>query len=214
MDARRVRGGVGKSRKPRRRNQDSFVIPRPLQLANAGMVHNHIMRYVTTGTVALSISYHNLLDAILTAATATVGYQLFDLVKIAKIEMWAYNPSGVTTLSLAFVGRALGVVGDDQAHSASSMGIEPAYLSAKPSAKCMASQFQPDTTNTAFNIYCPIATIVDIHLVYKSALEGYAPMAVTNALVAAQPGLIYYRGIDGAATAATKFTPAGTTQII
>lgn len=191
-----------------------MVIPRPLQLANAGMVHNHVMRYVTTGTVALSLTYKTLLDSILVCATGTTGFQLFDLVKIKKIEMWSYNPSGVTSLSLAYVGRTVGLVGDDDAHSAQSMGMEPAYLCARPAKTCSASQFQSDSTYTAFNIYCPIATVVDVHLVFRSALEGYSPVALANVLVSGQPGLIYYRGIDGAPIASTKFTPQGTVQVI
>lgn len=190
------------------------MIPRPIQLANAGIVHNHIMRYVSTGAASLSITYKGLLDAILVCATATTGYQMFDLVKVAKIEMWAYNPSGVTSLNLGFIGRTAGHIGDDAAHSAQSMGMEPAYLRAVPSRKALCSQFQADSTDTVFNIYCPIATIVDLHLVYKSALEGYAPVACANALVAGQPGLIYYRGFDGAAIASTKFTPQGSMQLI
>jgi hypothetical protein len=172
------------------------------------------MRYVTTGTVALALTFKSLLDSILACATTTTGFQVFDLVKIVKIEMWAYNPSGVTSLTIEYVGRSVGHVGDDNAHTATSMGIEPAYLCARPSRKALVSEFQADSTDTAFNIYCPIATVVDVHLVFKSAMEGAAPIAVANALVAGQPGMIYYRGIDGAAIASSKFTPQGTQQYI
>lgn len=197
-----------------RPNQDAMVIPRPLQLDNVGFVHAVTMRFVTTGTVALAITYKGLLDAILNCATATVGYQMFDLVRVRGIEMWCYNPSGVTTLSLAYVGRTAGHVGDDRAHTAQSMGIEPAYLKAIPSRKALCGEFQADSTDTVFNIYCPIATTMDLHVVYRSAMEGAAPIQVANALVAGQPGLTYYRGIDNAAVATSKFTPVGTVQII
>lgn len=202
-----------KSSKRRNENQDSWVIPRPLAIPNVGQVRNVRVRYVTTGTVALAITYHNLLDSQLVATTAVAGFQYYDLVRIRAIEMWSYSPSGTTTISLAYVGRALGAVGDDNAHTDTSIGMEPAYLKAVPSKGSTASMFQPDTTNTAFNIYCPTATIIDVHFSFRTALEGNAPVAVTQALVGAQPGMMYFRGIDGAALASTLFRPQGTPQL-
>lgn len=209
---RRGKKGQRKAKGPR--DQDSMVIPRPLQVPNVGMTHSVKVRFVTTGTVALAITYKGLLDAICVAATSTTAYQMFDLVRVKGIEMWCYNPSGVTTLTVSYVSNTIGLIGDGQAHTAQSMGLEPAYLKAVPSSKCTASLFQPDTTYTAFNIYCPIATVIDMHLVYRTALEGIAPVACSAACVSAQPGLIYYRGIDQAPTASTKFTPCGTPQVI
>jgi hypothetical protein len=185
-----------------------------LSIPNVAIDHVVKVRYVSTATTSLGISYRNLLDSILVATTATAGAQLFDLVKIRRVEMWCYNPSGVATITLQFVGRTDGLIGDDKSHTDTSMGLEPAYLSAKPDARSQASQFQQSNTAVAFNIYCPIATVVDLHLSFRTAMEGVSATSVQQALVAGSAGLVYYRGFDGLATASTKFLPQGTPQII
>jgi hypothetical protein len=55
--------------------------------------------------------------------------------------------------------------------------------------------------------------VVDLSLTYRSSMAGYAPIAVTQALVGAQPGNIYVRGFDGVALATTKFRPQGVPDV-
>jgi hypothetical protein len=212
MKSNRSRGQKG--RRDRNGNQALMTIPRPLAIPNIAIEHVVKIRYACTAQTSLAISYRNLLDSILVATTATAGAQLFDLVKIRKIEAWSYVPTGVSTLTIQFVGRTDGLIGDDKSHTDTSMGIEPAYLSVKPSARSQASMFQQSNTAVAFNIYCAQATIVDLSLTFRTAMEGVSATSAQQALVGAAAGLVYYRGFDGIATATTKFTPQGTPQII
>jgi hypothetical protein len=207
------RSNVGQKGRRRPGGQPNSVIPHPPPITNIAISHDTKLRFVSTANVTLAITYQNLLDTILVAVTAVLGYQLFDLVKIRRIQAWSQVSSGVNTVSLHFVGRSDGLIGDDKAHSSSSMGIQPAYLNAKPDPKSQAGQFQKASSAVAFNFYCPAGTIVDLSLSYRSAMEGNAPTAAQYALIAATIGNVYYRGMDGLQTASTKFTPLGTPQI-
>jgi hypothetical protein len=202
--------------KGRRRqlSQELRTIPRPLSIPNVAINHVVKLRYVATADATVAVSYRNLLDSILIATSATTGVQLFDIVKVRKVELWCYNPSGVATVSVHFVGRTDGSIGDDKAHTDTSMGLEPAYLSIKPDPKSQASQFQQSSAAVAFNVYCPIATVIDLHLSFRTAMEGNSATSVQQALVSGSAGLVYYRGFDGLATSSTKFGPKGTPQII
>jgi hypothetical protein len=203
------------SQKGRRRqgDQSRSVIPHPPPIANIAISHNTKLRFVSTSNATIAITYQNLLDTILVATTAVLGYQLFDLVKIRRIQMWSQNSSAVVTVSVHFVGRSDGAIGDDKAHTASSMGIEPAYLSVKPDPRSQAAQFQDAGSPVAFNMYCPAGTVIDLSLSYRTAMEGNAPVQAQYALIAATTGNVYYRGFDGLQSASTKFTPLGTPQI-
>jgi len=203
----------GRRRAPKKRD-GMPLYSNPGQLNSVGLPYSGTRRFVATGTVTLAIAFNNLLDSFLIATTATAGFQLFDMIKINYVEMWGYSPSGTTTLSVSYVGKALGATGDGIIHEATSIGAFPCHLKAVPSKMCTAADYQPYTTNAAFNMYCPAATVVDVNFSFKNAMEGGAPQAVAQALVGAQPGNVYYRGIDGQPLASTKFTPQGTPDII
>lgn len=185
------------------------IIPRPPQIPNITLTHNVRMRFATSATVALSLSWKNLLDTWLVATSSTQGYQLFDAVRIRAIEVWSYSSSGPVTATVSFPGAVLGAIGDSTTHTDTSMGLEPAHVLARPGRKTGAALFQAQSTNTAFDLYCPSGSIVDVQLSFRSSMAGYAPVAVTNGLVAAQTGNVYARGLDGVAAATTKFQVQG-----
>lgn len=185
------------------------VIPRPPPIPNSTITHNVRMRFAANAQANLSISWKNLLDTWLVATTATAGYELFDSVRIRKIEMWGYSSAGPVTCTITFPGAVLGAQGDSTTHTDTSMGIEPAYVLARPGKRSIASMYQNSTTNTAFDIYCPSGAVVDLSLSFRCSMAGYAPVAATNALVAAQAGNVYVRGFDGVAAATSKFVPQG-----
>lgn len=209
-----MKGRKQEGRRNGPRKTDLVMYKQPSQLKSLGIPVSGVRRFVTTGTVQLAIAFNNLLDSFLVATSPTAGFQLFDMVKINSIEMWGYSPSGTTSLSVSYVGKALGATGDGIIHEATSIGAFPCYLKAVPSKMTTAADYQAMNTNVAFNMYCPAATVVDINLSFKNAMEGGAPQAVAQALVSAQPGNVYYRGIDGQPLASTKFTPQGTPDII
>lgn len=198
-------------RRPKARQEMALaqaIIPRPPPIPNTTLTHNVRMRFAAQAA-SLSISWKNLLDTWLVATSATQGYQLFDAVRIRAIEVWSYSAAGPVTCTVTFPGAVLGAQGDSTTHSDTCMGLEPAHVLARPSKRSMAAMYQNGTTNTAFDIYCPAGSVVDLQLSFRCSMAGYAPVAATNALVAAQTGNVYVRGFDGVAAATSKFQPQG-----
>jgi hypothetical protein len=185
------------------------IIPRPPPIPNTTLTHSVRMRFSTSAQVGLSISWKNLLDTWIVATSSTQGYQLFDTVRIRAIEIWAYSPAGPVTCTVTFPGAVLGAVGDSSTHTDTCMGLEPAHVLARPGRKSAAALYQGSTTSTAFDIYTPTGAVVDVLLSFRSSMAGYAPVAATNALVAAQTGNIYARGMDGLPAATSKFVVQG-----
>jgi len=127
--------------------------------------------------------------------------------------MWSVPTLGTaTTVSVIFNGVNAGATGDNMFHTDTSMGIEPAHLSVRPSRKAQASQFQIQQATAAFTITAPMGAVVDVHLSFKGSTLG-ATQAAQNASVAAPVGSTFWRGLDGAAVATTPWLlPSGISQ--
>jgi len=104
-----------------------------------------------------------------------------------------------------FNAQDIGAVGDRVVHTDASMGIEPAFLSVSPKKDSLASKFQTSSTAVAFFIEAPTGSVVDVELTFKSDAQGNA-VAFAAASVAGTIGAVVYRGLDGLAKAASKFT--------
>lgn len=202
------------------RDQRQSVIPRPPAIRTTSLVYTTRRRFLcispSTG-VGQTITYANILDSFLVATAATTGVQLFDMVKIRRVQMWAPSTSAAvpTTVQVCFDGKTAGSVGDALQHTATSIGMtEPAYLDARPSKRSQASQFQGSSSNTAMILVMPVNTILDVELTYVNALDNATPTAVTSALVGATAGDLYFRGIDGGAVAGSKWTPQGSIAVM
>jgi len=199
---------------PRPRNQNratprAVAIPHPPQIHGYQIVHSTRLRFTTGASVDTFITFQNLLDTLLMAATGVLGYDLFRLVKIRKVEIWALPVIGnAASVTLQYNGVIAGAVGDQQLHTDTSMGIEPAYVSAKPNARCLAAEFQPSSNAPAFSLTCPSGSVVDVSLTFRGAYVS--PTAAQNALVAASVGSVYLRGLDGLAKATSSFIPPDT----
>lgn len=164
------------------------------------------VRFQTNAAVAQAITFQNLLDTFIVASSAVQGYDVFFAVKIRMIEVWSNAAIGSSaSVNILFSGPNAGSVGDQDLHNAVSMGIEPAYLKARPSGRSLASNFQITSGNEAFFIYCPNGSVVDCHLSYRGAFATQT--AAQNALVGAAAGQFYLRGLDGVASAGSKFVP-------
>jgi hypothetical protein len=146
----------------------------------------------------------------LVATTAIAGVQLFQAVRIRKVEMWAIPAQGglPTSVSVEFSGVTAGIVGDQLIHTDTSMGVQPAHVSAVPSARSLASDYQVASSATAFQLTVTNAAsvVVDVHFTFRGQL-GVAPGAVSQALVGATVGAQYLRGLDGLAIASTTLGP-------
>lgn len=210
----------GRSRKGKKdkRQQRAVVVrnvaPRITQIPNLGLVHNCRLRFTSTATAAVSITFYNLLDTMIIASTATAGWQLFDVVRVRAVEVWAYTSGATVSTTVSFPNQTSGVSGDNHTVTDTSMGVQPAYIKAVPAKRSAASLYQSYNAGVAFVLYCPAASVVDVHLTMRTGLEGGSPTGAAAALVGATAGLIYLRGLDGAATAGTKFAPQGSPQVI
>jgi hypothetical protein len=175
------------------------------------LIHTQRLRFITTAAAAYAITYQNVMDCMLVAATATQGYDLFDVVKIKYVEMWQERIQSNTplTISCTFPGQSGAVAGDGRVVADTALGIEPAHVFAKPAKFAGASLWQASGTLSAMALVVNVGTVVDVCVTYRSAAD-VAPLAAQAALVSAAAGQIYYRGLDGLPIATTKFTPQAT----
>ena len=127
--------------------------------------------------------------------------------------MWALPALGAySSVSVEYSGGTVGISGDQQIHTDTSMGLQPAYVSAKPSRKALASNFQTSSTAVAFTLISSGACVVDVDLTFRGTF--IAAVAASQALVGATAGAFYLRGLDGLAAATTAYTPEFAIAII
>jgi len=189
------------------------VIPHPPP-AVTQLRHSQRLRFITNAAFAGNVTYQNLLDCILVATTTSISYQMFLMVKIRGVELWCNGLTNTSqSLELTFTGNTPGSIGDEKMHSDMSMGVEPAHILARPDKKSQASQFQPSTTNVAWFMDIPAATVVDVLVTYQNNFVGTGNVANTAA-TGATPGSVNLRGLDGLPSASTKFVPVGSTNVI
>jgi hypothetical protein len=184
-------------------------IPHP-PLIQPQIRHHQRLRFVTNAAVSASITFGNLLDALLVASSATQGYQVFDQVKVKAVECWAIAAIGTsTTVTVSFPGNTGGDAGDGRVLADTSVSTEPAHVYAKPAKLSAAAMWQSTASGmNAVSFIGPTGMIVDVEVAYRNT--DSAPTVVTNALVAAVTGQFYYRGLDGLPIASTQFVPQAT----
>lgn len=190
------------------------MIPRPPPINGYEVRHSKILRFTASSAIDQNVTFQNLLDLILFTTTATAPFDVFYMVRLRRVKIWTLPAIGNSvTATVIFDGVTAGSQGDRQIHTDASMGIEPAYVNAAPLARTLASMFQTSSTANAFFIQCPAGSIVDIQLDFHSDTLGTS-VAAQNASAGALVGIFAFRGLDGLATATSKFTvPSGMTQI-
>jgi len=192
-------------KKGRRQGQNQSL-SHPPQLNGVELRHSTAIRFVTNAAILANITYQNLLDTILVAATATTGFDVFQSVKIRRVRVWAVPILGqATSVSVEFAGTTAGLTGDQVIHTDTSMGIQPAHVDARPNVRSLASNYQVSSANLAFALTCPSGSVVDVELSFRAQYN--VAVAAQNALVAATAGAFYLRGLDGLGVATSKFTP-------
>jgi hypothetical protein len=164
------------------------------------------MRFLANASFAGAITFQNLLDTYLVGTSATTVADVFQSVRIQSVEAWAVPALGTaTSITVEFGGVTAGAVGDQDIHSDTSMGIEPAHIVARPMKRSLASDFQVSSTAVAFLLRCPLGTVVDVTMDFIG--QFMASVAAQNASVASTAGFFYMRGLDGVAAAATVLAP-------
>jgi hypothetical protein len=186
------------------------VIPRPPMIQQYNLTHTMRMRFsvIGVGLTSFNVTYADLLDLWVMASSATVVNDIFATVKVRAVEVWSCPVQGgqPNTVTVIYDGASAGEIGDQQIHTDTSMGVEPAHVLAKPNSRSQARLFQVSSANNAFMITAQVGSVIDVELSYKQ-LFGYA-LAAQNAAVGATAGQIYLRGLDGLAASLTKALPS------
>jgi hypothetical protein len=178
----------------------------PPQLDGSELRHSMSVRFITNAAINQAITFQNLLDTYFVAATAVAGFDVFQTVKVRRVQVWALPSLGSASAVLVeFAGVTAGIVGDQSIHSDTSMGIQPAHVDCRPSRKSLASDYQLSSNATAFNLVCPSGSVVDVSLSFTGQFN--AAVALQNAVAGATAGAFYLRGLDGLAVATTKLIP-------
>jgi hypothetical protein len=181
------------------------AFPHPPPIHNQ-ITHHQRMRFRCTTAGSQSVTFTNLMDTMLVATSAVQGYDLWDSVRVNFIEMWSVPTSGVTTVSVDFPGLSGVAAGDGTITSDTSVGLSPAHIKCRPSRNSAAGEYQGQNAMTAFSLLaCPLDAVIDVDCTFRNS--SVAPVAAAVALVGAQVGQFYYRGLDGQAIAGTKFPP-------
>jgi hypothetical protein len=207
---------VSRGQPPRQRNGKkqqgkllNELISHPPQIRGIQLTHSATVRFkVITATALAPITFQNLLDTFLVATSAVAGYDVFQAVRIRRVRVWGMPQIGATnSVALEFAGVTAGSTGDQQIHTDTSMGVQPAHVDARPSPRSLASDYQVSSAAVAFNLSVPAGAVVDCELSFRGATYGIATVAAQNALAGANTGSFYVRGLDGLATATTNYTP-------
>jgi hypothetical protein len=205
------RGKNNQSRKSRRNlgNQGALMTlahPPPIQFQ---LHHRQRLRF-TVKTNPLSdvgIPWGALMDSMNFATAAATAYRLFDAVKINAVEVWCNPAVGAapSTVAVQFAGATIGAIGDGRTISDTSMGIEPAHVRAKPARLSQAAQWQNGDAGAdeSFYLTAPVGSVIDVDLSFRT-IQPAGPIATTYPPAGATPGELYYRGLDGLASAATN----------
>lgn len=175
----------------------------PPQLNAYQVTHSTTLRFtVSSAVLNTGVTNENILDAMLVATSTTAGYQLFDAFKIKAVELWSNAMVGTpSTVEVQFVENT----GDVRVVTDTSLGVKPAYVHARPSKLSLASFWNITGGNNLFVFTAPAGSIIDLHCVFRTSTA--APTALANALVGANAGEFYFRGLDGLAIASTNLPP-------
>jgi len=203
-----MRRNTKKNKKRSGKRTALMVVPRPPPMRSNGIIHEHRMRFVANAAFNSNVTFQNLLDTVLFAASSVTGYDVFEAVRVNFVECWCTPDNGVSTVTLVYTGFTVGAAGDQRVHTDTSSGIEPAYVKGRPDPLTQAGLFQASTGAVAFSLQCPVNTVIDVHVTLRQAVLG-SFVAAQNSLSAATTGVTYYRGLDGKATAATVLPPVG-----
>jgi hypothetical protein len=196
-----------------RRGRGDQIISHPPQIPSYGITRDVRLRFTQIAAGATNITFQNLLDTVCVGTSTTTAADLFEGVRVNSVEIWAIAALGTpATVILTFDGTTVGAQGDQKTHTDTSMGVEPAHVKASPDRLTQAGQFQATNTAVAFELTCPAGSVIDVSLSFRQPILGEVNATQNNA-VAIAAGLIFYRGLDGKAAAATNLPVVGASSV-
>lgn len=171
----------------------------------------HKLRFTNAfANPAYAVTFGNLMDTVLVAASATVAYELYDFVRIKEVEMWAAaggNSGPNLSIGVDFGGLVAGNIGGGRSYEDTTVSnAVPAYIRCRPDPKSQTAQFQPASSSVAFHVRAPGAgartVIIDVTLEFRNSP---VTSPVVASVAAATSGEIYFRGLDGLNSGATAY---------
>jgi hypothetical protein len=200
----------GPSNGRRNKGGENQLIAHPPVIRSYGITRDVRIRFVSNAAFTGSITFQNLLDLILIGTSTTTLADLFFAVRLNSVELYSLPAvGGASTVTLIYSGATVGASGDQKAHTDTSMGIEPAHVKAAPDRLTQAGQFQPSSADVAFAMQIPTGTVVDVSLTFRNPVDGAVPIASQNAGVGLTIAQVFYRGLDGKASATTQLPNVG-----
>jgi hypothetical protein len=195
------------------RRGEKQLISHPPEIPSYGITRDVRLRFTQIAAGATNITYQNLLDTVCVGTSTTTAADVFEGVRVNSVEIWAIAALGTpATVILSFDGTTVGAQGDQKTHTDTSMGVEPAHVKASPDRLTQAGQFQATNTNVAFILTCPAGSVIDVSLSFRQPVLGEVNATQNNA-VGIAAGLIFYRGLDGKAAAATNIPVIGASSV-
>lgn len=181
-------------------------IPFPL-LATPALGHTFQFTALSVATET-AITRQALLDLILTATSAVLGYPIIGAIKIKKIRIWSPIVSTFVpeTVQIEWNG---GFYAPSAIHSAISEGLFPAKLETVPpplsSPDLWSLAGASNLAEALFSVSAPQNSIIQLSVAIR--LMDDEPQGTPVVLVGATAGKVYYSYLDGAANGI--FQPSG-----
>ncbi len=161
----------------------------------------HKVRFNNATGVAqlLAPTFNDFADMMFAATSSTVGYRLFDSIRIRKIEMWFVTSSATTAVSAYIEDINLSGTPSVGAPSRTKLASQPtvsenAYLVYVPTkGSVQANWFGTSNSNgqNLLRMSIPAAAIVDITYDFTLADGVDAPTSLARAISGATAGQIY-----------------------
>jgi hypothetical protein len=208
-NGRRHKGRNGGPRGPPRGAMDVLVHTTRPPPIKPQMTHRQRMRFQCTTSGTQVVNFADIMDMLLVATSATAVYDVYDVCRVNLVEVWCASASGgvPVTVSVQFNGaNSVGQAGDGRIIADTVMGNEPAHVRARPDRRSIAGQWGGSASGVAaFTVVTPTGSIIDVDVSYRNTVA--APALAQVVAVGATVGQFYYRGLDGVATATTKYPP-------
>lgn len=165
-------------------------VPRPPQYF-ANTIVSRVFRFQRSFTAGFTSPDVTTLTASKLCALQVIGtvvnttaVQLYESVRIRKIEMWISPPStgNIVTGSIMFPGTAAGIQGPNRERSDQTIGMTvPAYISLSPGKNSQAADWQPGATNTGTNTFFLITVgSVDAASTFTVTIDVHLALRMTS----------------------------------
>jgi hypothetical protein len=164
-----------------------------------------VMRFKKSNAAVATVTWTDLMNLLVMASSATVGYTIYDAIKLRKVKAYMLpcvntSSTGVSIAPLKVImnGNAGGTsFGSDRTVQAYP-GQNGAKVSIKPTPP-LDDWVNTGNASAAFSVYGPVGVVVDIHLTIQ--LRGgitAAPTALTS--TGASTGAVYGNYLDSSGT--------------